>query len=304
MPQHSLKIRFYPAAFILVVLTLITGCQKTDNASLTENYKIIAGELRDNKLYEEAVNEYKVILSLEGLDDKQRGNINYLIGKIYFEDLQDYEKAAAYYLRARAYDPEGTYINEASRNLVASLEKLGHYMDAKRELDAVTDIKAKPEDKNDVAVARIGGVPVWRSQIEEQLQSLPPDVQKQFINREAKMNFVRQYVGMELLYHAAVREGYDRDKEIVKKKDMFLKQLLVEKFVVEKVMPEVKIDTLDVRNFYKANKDSCYEGAPYDSVKAQVFLDYQSEKANAAYSNYIAKLAETERVEFLDQNIK
>jgi len=304
MPHHLLKNRFYPAALLLMVLILITGCQKTDNASLIEDYKKIAGELRDNKLYEETVNEYKVILSLEGLDNRQRGNINYLIGKIYFEDLKDYEKAAAYYLRARAYDPEGTFITEASRNLVASLEKMGHYLDAKREMSAVTDVNAEPKDKNDVAVARIGGVPVWRSQIEEQLQNLPPEMQKQLMSREAKMNFVRQYVGVELMYHAAIREGYDRDEDIVRKKDMLLKQLLVEKFVVEKVMPEVKLDTMDVRNFYLANKDSRYEGAPYDSVKAQVFLDYQSDKANAAYSNYIAKLAEMERVEFLDQNIK
>ena len=304
MPQYLLKKRIYPAVFILMFLIIMTGCQKTDNASLIEDYKIIAGELRDNKLYKEAINEYRVILSLEGLDNQQRGNINYLIGKIYFEDIKDYEKAAAYYLRARAYDSEGTFINEASRNLVASLEKMGHFLDAKREMGAVTDVNTEPKDKNDVAVARIGGVPIWRSQIEEQLQNLPPEMQKQFMSREAKMNFVRQYVGMELMYHAAVREGFDRDEEIVKKKDMLLKQLLVEKFVVEKVMPEVKLDTMDVRNFYKANKDSRYEGAPYDSVKAQVFLDYQSDKANAAYSNYIAKLAEMERVEFLDQNIK
>ena len=85
---------------------------------------------------------------------------------------------------------------------------------------------------------------------------------------------------------------------------MIEKRLLVEKFVVEKVMPEVKIDTLDVRNFYLANKDSRYDSAPYDSVKAQVFLDYQSDKANAAYSNYIAKLAEAEKVEFMDYNVK
>lgn len=291
-------------ATILALVFFTDGCRKTDYDTVIERNKKMAGELRDNKLYNEAVEEYKAILSLEALDDRQRGNINYLIGKIYFEDLKDFEKAAAYYLRARDFDPEGSFMDEASRNLVASLEKLGHYLDAKREMGAVTDIQTQPADKNDVEVARIGGVPVWRSQIEQQLQNLPPDIQKQFMSREAKINFIQQYVGVELLYHAAVREGFDRDPEIVKKKDLILKQLLVEKFVLEKVMPEVKIDTMDVRNFYLAHKDNRYNKAPYDSVKAQVFLDYQSDKANAAYSNYIARLAQMEQVEFLDHNIK
>jgi hypothetical protein len=304
MPHHSLKYILFPATLVLMLLVVVAGCQRTDNAAVIEEYKKIAGELRDNKLYEEAINEYKIILALENLDNKQRANFNYLIGKIYFEDLKDYEKAAAYYVRARAYDPNGTFMDEASRNLVASLEKMGQYLDAKREMSAVTDVGAQPKDKTDVAVARIDGKPIWRSQIEEQLQSLPPEQQKQFMSPEAKRNFVRQYVAMELLYHAALREGYDKDEDIIRKKDLFLKQLLVEKFVINKVMPEVKIDTMDVRNFYLANKDSRYEGAPFDSVKAQVFLDYQSDKANAAYSNYIAKLSQAEKVEFLDQNIK
>jgi len=283
---------------------LFISCQETDYTETIKQHKAVAGEMRDIKLFKAAIDEYRAVLAIPTVDDKTRGNINYMIAKVYFEDLKDYENAAAYYLRARSFDPEGTFINEASRNLVASLEKLGHYMDARRELGAVTDINSQPKDKNDVAVAKIGGVPVWRSQIEEQIQNLPAEMQKQFMSRGAKVEFVRQYVGAELLYHAALREGFDRDPEIVKKKDMIEKRLLVEKFVLEKVMPEVKIDTLDVRNFYLANKDSRYDGAAYDSVKAQVFLDYQSDKANAAYSNYIAKLAEAEKVEFLDHNIK
>ncbi|MFZ5981622.1 MAG: tetratricopeptide repeat protein [Candidatus Zixiibacteriota bacterium] len=289
---------------VTAVLALFVSCQKTDHAETVKQHKALAGELRDNKLYAAAIEEYEAVLALPDIDTGTRGNINYLIARVYFEDLKDYEKAAAYYLRARSFDPEGSFIDEASRNLVASLEKLGHYMDARRELDAVTDIDSQPKDKDDIAVARIGGETVWLSQVDEQIQSLPPDVQKQFLSREAKLDFVRQYVGAELLYHAALREGYDRDPEIVKKKDLIGKRLLVDKFVVEKVMPEVKIDTLDVRNFYLANKDSRYDSAPYDSVKAQVFLDYQSDKANAAYSNYIAKLAEAQKVEFLDHNVK
>ena len=82
------------------------------------------------------------------------------------------------------------------------------------------------------------------------------------------------------------------------------KQLLMNKYVLEKVMPEIRIDTMDVRNFYQANKDSRYNSAPYDSVKAQVFMDYQGEKAQQAFTEYIEQLAEKEHVEIFEQNVK
>jgi len=69
-------------------------------------------------------------------------------------------------------------------------------------------------------------------------------------------------------------------------------------------MPQIKIDTNDVKNFYRANKERHYKNAPYDSVKAQVFMDYQSEKTQSAFQDYISMLAQKEKVEFLDQNVR
>ncbi|PWB72265.1 hypothetical protein C3F09_06925, partial [candidate division GN15 bacterium] len=269
-----------------------------------EQSKKLAGELRDNKLFRGAIDEYRALLDRADLDNAQRGNICYLIGRIYYEDLRDYENAAAFYVRAKQYDPNGSYTDDASRNLVACLEKLGHMVDAKRELSAAANLNAQPRPSGDVAVAKIGEESIWLSDIDRQIQTLPPDVQKELLNPEAKRNFVREYVGMELMYRAAKREGYDRDPEIIQREEQLVKNLLVQKYVVDKVMPEVRIDTADVRNFYLAGKTERYKGAPYDSVKAQVFLDYQNEKAQSAFSEYVNRLAAGEQVEFLDRNIR
>jgi len=295
-----------PLAFLFVLTTFVSAisCQKSGPTVDVEKSKKLAGELRDNKLYRGAIDEYRSLLDRAELDNTQHGNICYLIGRIYFEDLRDYENAAAYYVRAREYDPNGSYNDEASRNLVACLEKMGHMVDAKRELSAAANVTAQPKTVGDVAVAKIGGESIWRSDVEKQIQSLPADMQKQLLSPEAKRNFVRQYVGMELMYRAAKREGYDRDPEIQQRQEQLVKSLLVQKYVVDKVMPEVKIDTVDVRNFYLAKKEERYSGAPYDSVKAQVFLDYQNEKAESAFSEYVNRLAAGEQVEFLDQNIR
>jgi hypothetical protein len=153
-------------------------------------------------------------------------------------------------------------------------------------------------------VARIGGVPIWRSQVDDALAALPPEVQKQILDRGSRVDFVHQYVGTELLYHAALRENYDNDPDIKKQTRRYNRDLLVQKYVLDNVIPKIQIDTADVRNFYQANRSDRYNDAPYDSVKAQVFLDYQSQKAQSAYADYISMLAQKERVEFYDQNVK
>lgn len=289
---------------VFTLIVMMTSCQKSGPTIDVEQTKKLAGELRDNKLYRGAIDEYRALLDRANLDNSQRGNVCYLIGRIYFEDLRDYENAAAYYVRAKAYDPNGTYLDDASRNLVACLEKLGHLVDAKRELSAAANVVSQPRSAGDVAVAKIGNESIWQSDLDKQIQTLPADMQRQLLTPAAKREFLRQYVGMELMYRAAKREGYDRAPEIQQQQELMTKNLLVQKYVIDKVMPEVKIDTADVRNFYLARKNERYQNAPYDSVKAQVFLDYQNEKAESAFGDYVNRLAAGEQVEFLDQNVK
>ena len=292
------------AMFITVTFYfLLVSCGGASNSADIVIRKNLAGELRDNKLYSAAIEEFLKVLDMDNIQTTERANINYLIARIYFEDLQNYEQAAAYYIRAKTLNPDASFEAEASRNLITSMERMGRMNDAKRQLDQMTGVDNAPPTKGDVPIARVGGVPIWLSEVEKQIQSLPPEVQKQFQNVTAKREFARQYVGTELLYHAAVRENMANDPDVKSREKMILKSMLVEKYLLEKVIPEIKIDSLDVKNYFKANHPR-YGDRPYDSVKAQVILDYQNEKTQLAFSDYISKLAAIEKVEFLDHNIK
>ncbi|MDF1545733.1 MAG: hypothetical protein P1R58_11590 [bacterium] len=288
----------------ILIMALVVSCIADRTGDDLSRHKKLAGELRDAKLYHAAVDEYVMALELPGLESTTRANINYLIAKLYFENIKDYEQAASYYVRARTLDPNGSFISEASRNLVTSMERMGRMLDAGRELNAATNIEAEPASDSDVEVARVGGNPIWLSEIDQQIQSLEPEAQKQFKDPAAKIQFVHQYVGVELLYHAALREQYDQDDDVKNQLRLLQKRLLVDKYVLKKVMPTVRIDTSDVMNFYKANAQTRYNNAPYDSVRATVFMDYQMVKTESAYSDYIANLAKAEKVEFLDHNVK
>jgi tetratricopeptide (TPR) repeat protein len=289
---------------LMTLMVVVAGCDGQVDGPDVEKQKRLAGELRDNKLFSAAIEEYRKVLASDRLDDEQRGNINYLIARIYFEDLKDYRQAAAYYVRARAYNPEASHMPETSRNLVASLEKLGQFVDARRELGAVADVDAGPRQADDRPVALISGDTVWMSEVEAEIQVMPGELQNQLGTLRARVEFVRQYVGTELLYRAAVREGYDRDPEVIKNVGLLTRKLVLDRYVAEKVMPEVRIDTVDVRNYYLANKDSLYGGAVYDSVRTRVFFDYQTQKAEAAYTQYLNRLTRSENVTFLDKNVR
>ncbi len=266
--------------------------------------KKLAGELADNNLYEAAIDEYKKILSDPQTDSEMRANINYLVGKIYFENLDDYKNAAAHYIKARSLNPDGSFYSEAGKNLITSLEKMGRMVDAKRELDKQVDIDSiYVEHEGETRVALIGDRPVFLSDIESEIQLLPPEVQKEFVTPEGKREFLQQYIATELLYQAAVREGYEDDPDVAEKKKALEKQLLVEKYAVENVLPKINIDTADIRNYYAANKER-YGDKSYDEVKSQVFMDYQQEKAQRAFQDYIQKLSAVEKVQIFEENLK
>jgi tetratricopeptide (TPR) repeat protein len=267
--------------------------------------KKLAGELADNNLYKAAVAEYEKILDDPNVDIETRANINYLIGKIYFTNLFDYEQAASHYVMARSLNPDGSFYNEAGKNLITSLEKMGHMVDAKRELDKAVDIDSVyAAHKGETTVAKIGDMPIFLSDLDEAIQKLPAEAQKQYVTPEGKKEFLTQYVGRELMYRAAVREGYENDPEIEKEKKDLEEQLLVQKYITDKVMPEVNIDPSDVQNYYEANKKYKYDNKAYDDVKTQVLFDYRQEKAKQAITDYVNKLAAVEKVQLFDENVK
>lgn len=289
---------------LIVAAVSLSGCLTPDNSKRIEEHKMLAGELIDNNLYPAAIEEYQKILNYPDVDVATRANINYLIGKVYFEQVGDYENAAAYYIRSRELDPKGSFVETANRNLVTAFEKMGHVVDARRELKNLTDIDATKPEKGDVVVAKVGDQNIYLSEINRQIQLLPPQVQKEFATKAGKKKFLDQYVGMQLLFRAAERENYGSDPEIIRQKQELYKKLMVEKYMTEKVSPTIKIDSLDVKNFYAAHKADRYNNAPFDSVMTQVFYDYQGEKGNQAISGYVDRLARAEQVQILEQNIR
>ncbi|SYZ73987.1 conserved hypothetical protein [Candidatus Zixiibacteriota bacterium] len=289
---------------LIAIIYLAADLQRSKAVRDYSVQKNLAGELADNNLYQASIDQYERILEDPKLDAETSANIHYLIGKIYFENLQDYAKAAAEYVMARSLNPKGSFYDEAGKNLITSLEKMGRMVDAKRELDQEADLNPSQPKKGGTLVAKIGSEPVYLADIDNAIQSLPTEMQKKFLGPEGKKEMLQQYIAVELMYKAAVREGLDRDPAIVKQKEQLEKQLVVEKYATGKILPQINIDTADVHNYYLANKKDKYGDKSYDDVKTQVIMDYQQAKSQRAFSDYIAKLAAMEKVQIFDENLK
>jgi len=293
----------------LIILALVIyfgffagSAEKADNYS---REKALAGELADQNLYLAAINEYGTILNDRQLEDNTRANINYLIAKIYFEDLFAYEKAAAHYIKARSLNPDGSFYAEAGRNLITCLEKMGRMIDAKRELDRNANIDSTyAAHEGETVVAKIGDRPVYMSDVEMKIQSLPPEMQAQFASREMKLQALQTYIGEELIYKAARREGLDRDPEIERLAGLLTRQAVVEKYLQQKVLDDMKIDEGDMRNYYAANKTDRYNDQPFERVADQVNRDYQQEKIQQAVNEYVTRLSAVEQVQVFEEKVK
>jgi len=190
------------------------------------------------------------------------------------------------------------------KSLAGELADNNLYQAAKRELDKTVNIDSiYTEHEGETVIAKIGDKPVFMSDIEENIQNLPPQMQEKFLSRESKLEALNGYIGVELIYRAAVREGYISNPEIVKLSERITKQAVVDSYLQEKVMKNVTIDDNDLHNYYLANKDDKYNGKEFEDVNEQVYRDYQAEKTRQAFQDYVNKLAAVENVQIFEEKI-
>ncbi|MEE9441487.1 MAG: hypothetical protein V3V99_02315 [candidate division Zixibacteria bacterium] len=261
----------------------------------------LAGELADNNLPEAAIEEYQKILNEAELNSAERGAINYLIAKIYFEEIGDYQQAAAHYIRSRSLDENGSYYDEAGKNLIASLEKMGRRLDARRELDA--QASAHPDTAVGKIVAIVGSDKITLVDFNKALESIPESMRNQYLSPEGKKEFLNQLIGRELIYHAAMREGFDRSGEMQKALKDIEKDYLVQYYTSKKIAPTVKPDTSELKMYYEANKEK-YDNQDFDAINQNVAQDYMNYLGQKAMNEYISVLLQAEPVQKFEENLK
>ena len=263
----------------------------------------LASDLLDSKLYLQAIAEYDRLLHSGELNKKKQANINYIVGNIYLNELNDYQNAAARFVTAKFIDPEGELKDKINQNLVICYEKLGRSLEAQKELDRSTNLnQTNPEKKGGAVVARIGDREITRTELEDEIEKLPPSTQTQFKDKAGKLKFLQGYIGSELLYHTALRRGLDKDKEVEEGMMQVRKQMMINQLLSQEIPQDISISENDVKLYYDAHKDEFKDKKP-EEVRSRIETELKKMKQQEAYSQLVSKMMEAEKVKIYDDQL-
>jgi tetratricopeptide (TPR) repeat protein len=176
---------------------LLLSCGNTNQPAVAAKKKReFANVLYNQQLPLQAVKEYEEYLRNYDLDPRERANISYQIANIYFDRINDYENALAYYLRIKYLYPESNLQQEVGRKIVACLERLQRSTEAQQAIEQTSalDESQKPQSYPGETVASIGDRKITTGDIQYELNKLPPYMQSQLETRESKIEFLKQYI--------------------------------------------------------------------------------------------------------------
>ena len=300
---------------ILMVL-LFHGCDKKNEPVLSADKKVnLANTYYNNELFGAAIREYTEYLAQYEMDDNRRANTYYTIANIYFERLNDYNKALENYLRIKYLYPESNLQREVSKKIVNCLERLERSQDAQRVLNKETALKPEEvaEHKPGEVIAKIGDKTITQGDLDFEIKQLPPYIQSQINTRYKKIEFLQQYIAEELLYDSAKRKGLENDKDVLAGTFRAKKRLMSQKILAEELESKIDIKEADVELYYKANKEKYVEKdesgktirqKSFQECTQQVAQDLFLKRQEEAYKELISRLNKAENVMIYEKKVQ
>lgn len=252
---------------VLAVLILFTGRSTLSSGPASfpgadTMHRELAAKLTSVGLQGEAIDAYEDYFTTATLDRQTRANIAYTVGKLHMESGA-YEKALSWLYRVDMIDPTTPLKSEVDEKVVHCLETLGKYHAAEYALDARSSLRKKGEQevRGGAVVAEIGNRSITVQEVNDALEALPPWIREQFKGEEKRLEFMKKYVADELFYRKALKLEYDKDGDVRKRTEQFMKQQLVNKVLEEEIQDKISVEEDDLANYFEANRDRYKEPA-------------------------------------------
>ncbi len=310
------RVRILPVLAALVVLISASGCRQAGPDIPAEKAREFADALYNRELFPQSIAEYENYLRTYPLDEEERANVSYIIANTYFERLQRYDDALAWYMRIKEYYPNSTLADEADKRIVESLERMQRTVDAQqaREEAAFLDPAKVRKKRPGVVVAKIGEREITSGDLEHNMKqyfiALPPYIQSQIKDKTDRLEMLKGMIATELLYSSARRKGLDRDPEIVEGAFQAKKALMVHKLLQQELSSNLSLTDEDLRAFFRENRDR-YAAADtlaapprFEEVRSQVTQDYIVSKQRAAYERLLQRLMHAQAVKIFEDKLK
>jgi len=270
-----------------------------------------ASVLAARGLYREAAAAYEQYARSLALGSREWANAVYLRSNILMDNLNDYSRALAGYLKIKEFAPKSPLLPQVNKRMVSCLEYLDRPFEARRALESTVSGKPDTVQSGQTIVAEIGGRAITLGEIEKKIRELPAGLASPFSSKEGKRKFLRQYVVTELLSKSAERRGLNNDPDVLRRTAEAKKSFMVEKLLEQEIASRIKVDNNDIKLYYQAHKDR-YQETDKRGKRRQLSLaeawdrgryDYVAEKQKGEYERLIRKMLDAEDVKIYDDRI-
>ncbi len=109
----------------------------------------------------------------------------------------------------------------------------------------------RPKDKG-VVLARIGDMKITVSDFNERISNLPTRYQN--VIKKRKKEFLQEIINDMLLYQEAVRQGLQKDKDVVKVIEEARKKILIARLLKDRIDDTIAISEDEIAGEYTTNK--------------------------------------------------
>lgn len=234
---------------------IFTANSTPENSSRAENLKRFALVLTEKQLYLSAAESYEEYLNVASLDSTQQSKIYYQMGELYNQANQ-WEKALAHYYKSRSLAPEIDFANARDRKIVACFERLGRYQDAEYALSDATALNPEKAttSKNTEVLAKIQDEVITMGDLDAFIALLPKEEQQRFQETQHKKEFAQQYVANQVLLRKAKKMNLHEEPSVRLKLKFLSDELLLQEFFEREKQQQIRLEPLDIENYYKANQ--------------------------------------------------
>ncbi len=290
-------------AFLIIVLFFIIFRPPGTEELSYNDIKEYANELRSKGLYKQAIESYKQFLKNTSISKKTRANIHYFIGEIYRDNLKDFDKALAHFIKIKYIFPETPLMNNINQKIIECLENSGRSREAQLALEESTALNKRSGTKEtSVVLAKIDNDIITLADFNSWYDELPDNIKKEFATRNKKKELFRQYISQELMYRLALRKGFQNDPDIIKKNFEIKKNLMAQKILQEELLSQIKITPKEIELYYNAHKDRYKK--PLNQAAQLVQQDLMQEKIQEKSQELLIKMIKANSVQIFDDNIK
>ncbi|EKD68326.1 MAG: hypothetical protein ACD_47C00697G0002 [uncultured bacterium] len=225
------------------------------------NAREFAAKLASQKLYHEAAAHIEKYLNDNLVAPEELEATQIYLADLYFENIGNFEKAMAAYLKVLYLFPASKYKNDIDRRVIECKDRLGRRLEAANDLESIKEKEKKPAGappataENSLVVAKIGDLSITMADYLGELDSLFAGSGADISKPENRVRLLKEVIIRKVLLKIARAKRLDSDAQILKNLNSAKDKMMIDKLLNEEVFSKTAVDDMSMQLYYDAHKN-------------------------------------------------